>query len=261
MAARFWLLKICVVLLCAWPGRFEAAEVIPPKPNRYVNDYAGVLSNDTEQRLNTQLEELEKSDSTQIVVAIFQTMQSDSSIEDYTVRVAESWGVGGSTNDNGAVLFIFVQDRKLYIQVGYGLEGTIPDATAKSIIDSQITPHFRNNNYDAGVSAGVAALIQAARGEYTGTGSTVAQRGSRQGRQSFVPFLIFLAIFFIIGSTRRRRGYTYGRGGRSIAGPIFWGGSSGGWGSGSGGGFGGFSGGGFSGGGGSFGGGGAGGSW
>ena len=258
MAVRLCLWPVWLVLaLCVLTGRVAAAEVIPPKPNRYVNDYAGVLSNDVEQRLNSQLEALEKSDSTQIIVALFQKMQSDSSIEDYTVRVAESWGVGGKTNDNGAVLFIFVQDRKLFIQVGYGLEGAIPDAAAKSINDSQITPHFRNNDYNAGVAAGVSALVQAARGEYTGTGQTVAQRGSRQDRNSFLPFIIFVIIFLVVGSTRRRRGYAYGRSGRSVAGPIFWGG--GGWGGG--GGFGGFSGGGFSGGGGSFGGGGAGGSW
>ena len=134
-----------------------AAEVMPPKPERYFNDYAGVTSTEVQQRLNRRLEDLEKTNSTQIVVAIYPKMQSDSSIAGYTVRVAQGWKVGQKEKDNGAVLFVFVEDRKLFIQVGYGLEGAIPDATAKNIIDTRITPHFRNGDYSLGLTAGVVA--------------------------------------------------------------------------------------------------------
>src|ERR1700733_12875321 len=98
-------------------------------------------------------------------------MQSDSSIEDYTVRVAEAWKVGQKTKSNGAVLFVFVQDHKMFLQVGYGLEAVIPDATAKQIIDNEIKPPFKNGDFDGGVTAGVKAIIAATRGEYKGNGS------------------------------------------------------------------------------------------
>src|SRR5437016_7845307 len=115
-----------------------AAEVIPPVPAQHFNDYAHVVSPAAATDLNRQLEDFERATSSQIIVAVFPKMQTDSSIEDYTVRVAQSWKVGQKGKDNGAVLFVFVQDRKMYLQVGYGLEGALPDALAKRIIENEI---------------------------------------------------------------------------------------------------------------------------
>jgi uncharacterized protein len=251
--ACLWLMFACTVF---------GAEKLPPKPQRYFNDYAGVTSREVQQRLDRQLEALEKTNSTQVVVAIFRKMESDSSIEDYTVRVAESWKVGTKEKDNGAVLFIFVQDRKMYLQVGYGLEGALPDAIAKDITENRIKPHFRNNDYESGVIVGVESIIQAVRGEYQGTGRTIAQGQQQRKNNTWVIFAMIFFFILVAGSTRRRRGYVYGGSGRrGWGGPIIWGGGGGGGGwSGGGGGGGGWSGG-FSGGGGSFGGGGAGSSW
>jgi len=253
---------LALFIALAWNS--FAAEVMPPKPQRYFNDYAGVTSQQVQQELNRKLEAFEKSDSSQIVVAIFPRMQSDSDIADYTQRVAESWRVGQAGTNNGAVLFVFVNDRKMYLQIGYGLEGAIPDITAKDITEYRIKPHFKNNDYNAGLVAGVDAIIQAARGEYRGTGRTVAEGQSRSRGPNFGFILFLVILFLIIGSMRRRRGYVYrGSGRRGWGGPIIWTGGGSGWGGGgwsSGGGGGGF-GGGFSGGGGSFGGGGAGSSW
>src|SRR5256885_13473724 len=100
----------------------QAAEVIPPKPDRYFNDYAGVVSKETAQRFNEQLAQFERETSDQVVVAVFPKMQSDSDIADYTQRVAQAWGVGQKERRNGVVLFVFIQDRKMFIQVGYGSE-------------------------------------------------------------------------------------------------------------------------------------------
>src|SRR5437763_12922850 len=111
----------------------QAAEVIPPKPDRYFNDYAGVVSKEAARRFNEQLAQFERETSDQVVVAVFPKMQSDSSIEDYTQRVAQSWGVGQKDKRDGAVLNVFVEDRKMLIQVGYGLEGALPDITAFDI--------------------------------------------------------------------------------------------------------------------------------
>lgn len=246
-------------------GQLAAAEVIPPAPKQYFNDYAGVVSADARDRLNQRLEQFERETSNQILVAVFPKMQSDSSIEDYTVRVAEAWKAGQKGRDNGAILFVFVQDHKLYIQVGYGLEGALPDALTKQIIDNEITPRFRNRDFEGGLEAGVNAILAATKGEYKGTGRTVSNsRVSRTVHPLFILFVLFVALMVLsrlaalvrpaYGPLSRRRHFP-GTGGWTIGGGGFSGGGFGG------GGGGGFSGGGFSGGGGSFGGGGAGGSW
>jgi uncharacterized protein len=247
--------------------RIRAAEVIPPAPAFYFNDYAGVTSADTASRLNKKLEDFERETSNQILVAVYPHMQSESSIEDYTVRVAQAWKVGQKQKKNGAVLFVFTQDRKMYLQVGYGLEGALPDALAKQIIENELKPRFRNGDFDGGLSAGVDAILAATKGEYKGTGRTVADQN--QGISPGVVLLIAIAVLVVLALllrlTRFLNGVAYSRRGYSAGGcwPIGGGGwSGGGWSGGGGwGGGGGSSGGGFSGGGGSFGGGGAGGSW
>jgi uncharacterized protein len=240
--------------------RLNAAEVIPPKPTGYFNDYAGVVSKDAAYRFNEQLAQFERETSDQVVVAIFPKMQSDSDIADYTQRVAQAWGVGQKERRNGVVLFVFVQDRKMFIQVGYGLEGALPDVTAFDITEYRIKPHFRTGDYDGGIAVGIDSILKAIRGQYKGTGKTAleARNASKGAPFSFIGFLIFIVALIVISKMMRRLGgYGYSsRGG----GPIFFptGGGGGGWSSGGGGG-GGFSG--FGGGGGSFGGGGAGSSW
>ena len=101
------------------------------------------------QRFNEQLAQFERETSDQVVVAVFPKMQSDSDIADYTQRVAQAWGVGQKERRNGVVLFVFIQDRKMFIQVGYGLEGALPDATAFDITERHIKPLFRAGNYEA----------------------------------------------------------------------------------------------------------------
>src|SRR5579871_1889955 len=134
--------RLPVILLFAWCLAASAAEVIPPKPARYFNDYASVTRPDTANRLNQSLEQFERDSSCQIVVVVFPRMQTDSAMEDYTVRVFRAWDVGQKDKNNGAVLFVFVQDHKLRIATGYGLEGAMPDAICKRIIDDEITPRF-----------------------------------------------------------------------------------------------------------------------
>jgi uncharacterized protein len=248
-----------IVLLFALvtTSALSAAEVIPPNLAGYFNDYAGVVSKAAALRFNEQLAQFERETSNQVVVAVFPKMQSDSSIEDYTQRVAQNWGVGQKDRRNGAVLFVFAQDHKMYIQVGYGLEGALPDITAFDITEYQIKPRFRANDYEGGLAIGIDSIIKAIRGEYKGSGKTVREHaGTSSGKSpfSFLLFLLVAIIFFIVPRFSRKRGYRYsGFGGPFIGGWSS--GSSGGWSSGGGG----FSG--FSGGGGSFGGGGAGSSW
>ena len=248
---RFVVVGFYVVLI----SNSLAAEVIPPKPDGYFNDYAGVVSKETASRFNEQLAQFERETSDQVVVAVFPKMQSDSDIADYTQRVAQAWGVGQKEQRNGVVLFVFIQDRKMFIQVGYGLEGALPDATAFDITERHIKPLFRTGNYEAGLATGIDLICKAIRGEYKGSGKTAAERQGGGGVFSLLPFIIFIIVLIIISRViRKLGGYGYSsRGG----GPVFIP-SGGGWSSGGGSG-GGFSG--FGGGGGSFGGGGAGSSW
>ena len=257
------MLAAVMLLASLEPSPAHGAEVIPPPPPRHFNDYAGVIDPAVATSLDQKLAAFEKETSNQLVVAMYARMQSDSSIEDYTVRVAEKWGVGQKQRDNGIVLFVFTQDRQMYIQVGYGLEGALPDALAKNIIETQITPRFRQGDYAGGLSAGIDAIMAATRGEYKAM--PVPRRDSRGGGPSVNWFFIALVILIILVNIFQRSGpSTYSRRGRRGGrGPMIFfppGGGRGGFGGfGGRGGFGG--GGGFRGGGGSFGGGGAGGRW
>ena len=246
-----------------WLVSAFAAEVIPPKPAKYFNDYAAVVSPAAAAQLNSQLEQFERDSYNQIVVAVYPKMQSDSSVEDYCVRVFNAWHVGQKDKNNGAVLFVFVQDHKMFLSTGYGLEGALPDATCKDIIEDVIKPRFKANDFDGGFAAGVNAIIAATKGEYHGTGRTVAERGRNSGNQpgiaAFIFFIFLFVVLAMVVSRSKNSGALYSNAGWIIGNVISGIGSSRGGGSSWGGGGGG--GGGFSGGGGSSGGGGAGGSW
>src|SRR2546423_8317822 len=223
-----------------------AAEKIPPKPTAYFNDYANVVPKETALALNEKLAQFERETSNQIVVAVYPKMESDSDIFDYTFRVKEQWAVGQKGKNNGAVLFVFVQDRKMYLHTNYGLEGALPDATAFDITERVIKPRFKTGDYTGGLETGINAIFQATRGEYKGTGETAQEKrtpaSSGCGPLGF--FIMLIAVLMIIRLGRRRGGYGY----TGLGGPFI----SSGWGSGSGwssssssgGGFSGFSGGG-----------------
>ena len=243
---RLLLLAVAVAL----GATLAAAERIPPAPPRFFNDYAGTVSPATAGQLNTQLEQYERASSNQLLVAIYPKMESDSSVEDYTVRVAQAWQVGQKNRNNGAVLFVFKNDRKLYIQVGYGLEAVLTDATCNQIIENELKPRFRAGDFDGGLRAAVSAMIAATKGEYKGTGRTRADYRATNG---FPPglLIIFVILIYLFVLRFRTRSVTYRSRGTSFLGGVFLGGGGSSW----------SGGGGFSGGGGGFGGGGAGGSW
>jgi uncharacterized protein len=220
---------------------------IPPPPAHYFNDEAGLVSPDDGSRIDAKLREFDEGTSTQIVVAIFPELP-EPSLEDFTVRTAQAWRVGRKKLDNGAVLFIFVKDHKTRIEVGYGLEGSLPDALCKDILQDRLAPEFRAGRYSAGIDAAVDGMIQATRGEYHAAQKPARPSRGSAGRFNCVSAAVLL-LFFGFPLFLRRRGWrTYGGGGWWTGGGF----GGGGWGGGGGG---------FSGGGGSFGGGGASGSW
>jgi uncharacterized protein len=248
----------------ALPVDALAQPVAPPPPSNFFTDSTGVVPGDVAARLEQQLRDFEKASSNQVLVVVADRIpEGYTSIEEYTNRTAEAWRVGDKSRDNGAVLFVFVGDRKMRIEVGYGLEGALPDALASRIIGDEITPRFRDGRYGEGLLAGVEAIISATKGEYQPKSGTAAR-----GRTALIIVMVILFLFlgvllpFLneiqgIRGSRTYSGHGSSRGRRGWGSSTGWS-SGGGW---SGGGGSSWGGGGFSGGGGSFGGGGASGSW
>ncbi len=244
-----------LVLVSASGRALAAGPAIPPAPTRFVTDKAGVLSPGTAAGLEQRLRDFEKETSNQFLVYTESVVPEGTTLEEYTVACSQAWKAGQKERKNGMILFVFPGSKKVRLEVGYGLEGAMPDALAIRILDEQVLPRFRSGDYDGGISAGVEAAIAATKGEYKGTGRTQARNRGERLPFPLILFLGFLFFFVIVPALLGRgRGYSYiNRGG--------WGGGGfgGGFGGFGGGGFGG--GGGFSGGGGSFGGGGASGGW
>ena len=196
-------------------NELSAAEVIPSKPAHYFNDHAGFVSESVAEELDRQLAQSERATSNQVVVAIFPKMQSDSDIADYTQRVAQAWGVGQKERRNGVVLFVFLQDRKIFIQVGYGLEGALPDVTAFNITEYQMKPRFIAGDYEGGLRIGIDSICGAIRGEYSSKTETVPKQ-NRHRRSLVLPLvllcLIPLSLLFGLHRTARR-GFAYSKAG------------------------------------------------
>lgn len=242
----------------------QIEKIIPaaPNPPRLVNDFTGTLTELQRESLEQKLVGYDDTTSNQIVVVIVGSL-NDYAAYEYATALGRKWGVGNKDFNNGVVFLIAKDDREVFIAPGYGLEGALPDITCKQIVDNEILPNFRENDFYNGIDAGTTAIMQAAAGEYKPP-EGYANRGSKDGIPLWVVFLGIFIIVFIIsrigggggggGSFMSRRGYR-----DSGIPPVFWfpgggGRSGGGWSGGGSGGFGGF-------GGGSFGGGGAGGRW
>jgi uncharacterized protein len=200
--AAFSIALIGAVALTA----LRAAEVIPPSPEHYFNDYAGIVSPSSAAEFDRQLTQFMVETSDQVVVAIFQKMQSDDDIAAYTQRVAESWAVGQKDKRNGVVLFVFVEERKMIIQVGYGLEGALPDVTAFNITEYQMKPKFVAGDYEGGLRIGIDSILKAIRGEYTATKQPV-QETPRHHRSNAPLFflLLFVPLSLLFGLHRTGR--------------------------------------------------------
>ena len=268
-----------VVLLLA--GIVRGDEKLPPPPPQYFSDNAHVTQPATQQELNDKLRRFEADTSSQVVVAIYATLPDGQDLNQYCTHLFQAWHVGQKGKDNGVGLFVFIQSRQMFIVTGYGMEGSLPDATCEAIIENDIKPHFKTGDYDGGVTAGINAILAATRGEYHGNGHTAGETNGANASNGAVnsqgpPIWIFyvgaVLLLIIIGIWRAHH-TTYSSGGRrssswlgfifqtlfSVLSNVTISSGSGGGGSGGGGFSGG--GGGFSGGGGSTGGGGAGGSW
>jgi len=248
------LLSLCFFFLTI---SLAGAAAVPALRGR-VNDYAQILTPEQSNALDAQLARLEQDTGHQVAVLTLPSLDGED-IEGFSIRVAENWKIGKKGFDNGVILIVAVNDRKLRLEVGYGLEGILPDLTANRIIRDYIVPLFRSGDFAAGIISGINAVEKVIRKEPL----PETARKQAQGRGSSLNFIVMLVITFAIlglfgfSSAANRRSNGMWATGSRRRGPTFWGGT-GGFG---GGGFGGGGGGGFSGGGGSFGGGGSSGSW
>ncbi len=176
---------------------------VPPLRGR-VNDYAKLLPQERARALEAQLEKFEQETGHQIAVLTIPSLKGDS-LEDFSIRVAESWKIGKKGFDNGAILLIARDDRRLRIEVGYGLEGVLPDAIASRIIREVITPRFRSGDYAGGIEAGVDAILKITKGETLPERTRPAPGPTASQGASLITILMITAMLALfIGMTRRR---------------------------------------------------------
>ena len=184
----------------------QASALNVPKLQGYVNDYAHMISGATRAKLEGELRSFEQSDSTQMVILTVPSLEGES-LEDYSIKVVEAWKLGKARKDNGILLLVSKDDRKMRIEVGRGLEGRLTDLMAGRIIDLAIKPWFKRGNFDGGFAAGVASLIDATRGEFK-----AEKKDSRKRTQPFSSSWLFLIVvlisFFFFLSSARKRGKT-----------------------------------------------------
>jgi uncharacterized protein len=188
---------------------------VPPPPTQWLTDRANLIGGTEADLLNRKLSDFEQATGAQFIIYVFPSLEGES-LEDFTIRAVERWKVGQKKYDNGLVLFVFVQEKKARIEVGYGLEGTVTDAFSSRVIRDVLAPAFQQGNYGAGLNAAADALMaQIRKGEAPvepmqrrGTGGSQSAQGEDLG---ILPILIILfVVFFVVvpmlSGGRRRRG-------------------------------------------------------
>ena len=194
------LLGVVLLLAGSLPAAWAAA--VPPLQGR-VNDYAQMLSAPAKQQLETMLADLERTDGTQIAVLTIPSLEGQP-IEEFAIRVAEQWGIGQKQNDNGALLVIAKNDRKIRIEVGYGLEGRLTDLATGRIIRNVIGPQFKTGRFDQGIIEGVSAMIGTVKGEYTAPERAPGgSRGQGSGSPGLFGLIAFIFLINVVGRVNR----------------------------------------------------------
>ena len=192
--ALLWVIS-CLPLFSGIPQAF-CREV--PAYRGYVNDFGDMISPAMEQKLEHTLKSFDESDSTQIAILTIESLEGDS-LEDFSIRTVDKWGVGQQGKDNGVLLLAVKKERKIRIEVGQGLEGVLTDLLAGRIVDRVITPRFKANGFDQGFGAGVEAIIQATRGEFTAKSSSSPRKKKRSSPQLSTYLIIGFIVINILG--------------------------------------------------------------
>lgn len=197
-------LVIALLICIFWVPSLSALEV--PALKGRVNDHAAMLSAATRQQLEDILSRLEQTDSSQIVVLTIPSLGGEV-LEEFSLKVAGKWKIGQKGFDNGAILLIAQKDRKLRIEVGYGLEGSLTDLMAGRIIRNVIVPQFKAGNFDQGIIDGVQAMIGVVRGEYQAPEKSPKKKDSSLGFGGLIAFVFFISM---LGRLRRPMGIAAG---------------------------------------------------
>ena len=191
-------LAAIVALFGACAGAARADQVaIPPVPTQWVTDNVGFLSAQTQTSLDQKLQAYEQSRGHQVLVWIGDTT-GDASLENWTIRAFEKWKIGRKGLDDGVILYVFAKDRKIRIEVGYGLESALTDARSSEIIRNEMTPRLRAGDKDGAVSAGVDAILATLSGQ-TGVENAPATQASGNEAAAVALFIFAgLTVIFIL---------------------------------------------------------------
>jgi uncharacterized protein len=207
---QFLVARRVSVLFVLWIASVTASAqlAVPPLEGKRVHDLAGALSSQTVQNLEMQLKVHQDSTGNQIAILILNSLQGES-LEEYSLRVAhDEWKLGSGNNDNGVLLLIAIEDRKMRIEVGQGLEGVLTDALCSQIIRNEMAPEFRRGDYDAGVLLAINAIVQAIAGEYTAEQTVGENSEMSTGERILTGLFIFgiLGIFTFAGLSTKGGG-------------------------------------------------------
>jgi uncharacterized protein len=217
-----WLGLVAAGVLLAGLASVRAEVAVPPLKVR-VTDLTGTLSAEQIQDLESRLGVFERGKGSQIAVLMLPSTQPET-IEEYSIRVADAWKIGRARVDDGVILVVAKNDRKLRVEVGRGLEGAIPDAVAKRVIAEVITPHFKANDFYGGIAAGTGALMKLIEGEaLPAPRSGVIINGVHRAIDFQTIFLLFVALVVTDAIFRRLFGRVIGAGiSGGIVGAIVW---------------------------------------
>lgn len=220
LAAFFWITAL---------GLLFGQAAVPPLGSTHIVDQAGILDASTESMLEATLQQEEDSTSNQIVVLTIASL-NDETIEEFALRAFETYKLGQEKKDNGVLLLVAPNDKKVRIEVGYGLEGALPDARCGKIIQNDIVPAFKTGNYEQGVVNGIHSIISAIHGEYTAD----AKDGFTFKTWHLIVVVLLVVILLSVvlpksGSGRGGGGTWYSGGYYGGWGGSSWGGGGGGW--------------------------------
>ncbi|MFH1427265.1 MAG: TPM domain-containing protein [Patescibacteria group bacterium] len=192
---RFRLIKFisCIFLLFIFAGNVFAYYDLG-EPTGYVNDYTNTFSLEQKQALEDKLNQFGKDTTNELAIVIINSLEGDT-IENFAVELFKDWGIGEKGKDNGVLMLVALEDRKIRIEVGYGLEGALTDAQSSWIINQVMKPAFRNNDYYNGINEAADKIIMAAKGEYVPSADSQADMEDKFGISMGI---IFFALFVFI---------------------------------------------------------------
>ncbi len=215
----FWALALCLASLLTPFSVVMADGPALPDYQGYVNDYAGLLTSQARAELEAQLNQLQKDTTAEVAVVTIKSLEGDS-IEDYAVRLFEKWGIGKKGKDNGVLFLVALDDRKMRIEVGYGLEPVITDGRAGRIRDNDVIPRFKESDYEGGIKAGAASIEKYIR---DGTPPAPLEENpvkSLLGDYIFVFFILSIITIYLSGFMARSKNVWLGGIWGAIAGVI-----------------------------------------